>query len=232
MQKLLLHGSFLSHIAHVSTMISLHTKSQNLKDKFKRLKHFSCEEYIDDHLPGERYTPTHDVELQAAIKVRLWKILQKLRSHGAVATTRKWDWMSSHIERSLNGRLMIGYDDTLTGDVGPFCHENLSENFQDGKYEVTFENIADGCDTCDDYGPTMPIKYEERPSGTSIEDLFDSKSSSACNSFPDELLDFDDQMYSAGTDHLLFDDMSLGEDRQSIDLEAEQDPHEELLLDH
>lgn len=161
-QVLSYHDTFLCHIAHISTMISRRIQSSRLKEKFDSLKRFSLEEYIGYDLLREIMAPVAHMELAAAVKVRLWKVLQsKFQDPVAVATLDPRDWTESRLDRRLATRITIGHGGVLAGDNKPPCHGDIFENLLDENRPEVFDDIVDDGSTIDDYEPIEHDAFDD-----------------------------------------------------------------------
>lgn len=143
-------------------MISRRIQFRRIKDKFDDLKRFPLEEYVGYDLPSETIAPGANMELATAVKVRLWKVLQsKFQDHVGVEMLRQRDWTDNRFDRSLDGRIMIGQDESLTGDISPSCQGRFFESLHDEVREEIFEDDVDGGFTLEDYEPIEHDAFDD-----------------------------------------------------------------------
>lgn len=132
-------------------MIFGQIQTRRIKDKFDELKRFPLEEYVGYDLPTERYIPAVDMALSTAVKMRLWKVLQKFQGRCVVEMPRRSDWMDGHFDRSLIGDMMIKHNDMLAEDTSSSHQARSSESRHEQKREEMFEDIAQGDFLLEDY---------------------------------------------------------------------------------
>lgn len=146
------HNSFLGHIAHISTKISRHIQTPRIKDKFDDLKRFSPEDFVGYELPSETIAPAAYMDLALAVKIRLWKALQaKFRNYVAVETPGQQDRTANYLDRSPDGSMRTGYDESLTADNDSSCQRLAFENLHDEIRDEMFEDIIDSSFMTEDY---------------------------------------------------------------------------------
>lgn len=126
-------------------MFSRRIQLHRIKEKFSDIKRFSLEEYTGYDLPSETIAPVASLELAAAVKVRVWKVLQlKFQDHVAVEMLRQRDWTRNHLDHSVAETIKTGQNGNLTADNNSSGQGWFFENLHDENDEEVFEDIVDG----------------------------------------------------------------------------------------